>query len=112
MAAATKELQDKYSYPLFKVTRDNKTLFTARSLAESLQIQVGWDAATGTVTFTKDSQKLSVLVATGAVTVNGAASSLVGNVDNGKLYLPLEAFNQLTGKSLTWDSFHERIVNQ
>ena len=42
--------------------------------------------------------------------MNGAASTWVGNVDNGKLYLPLEAFNQLTGKSFTWDSFNERIV--
>nr|WP_084224592.1 alkaline phosphatase [Paenibacillus pectinilyticus] len=110
LAAATKELQDKYIYPLFKVTRDNKTLFTARSLAESLGIQVAWDEASRTVTFTKDSQKLSVLVSTGAITVNGTASTWVGNVDNGKLYLPLEAFNQLLGKSFTWDSFNERIV--
>lgn len=110
MAAVSKELQDKYLYPLFKVTRDNKTLFTARSLAESLGIQVAWDEATRTVTFTKDSQKVSVLVSTGAITVNGAESTWVGNVDNGKLYLPLEAFNQLIGKSYTWDSFNERIV--
>ena len=65
---------------------------------------------TRTVTFTKDSQKVSVLVSTGAITVNGAESTWVGNVDNGKLYLPLEAFNQLIGKSYTWDSFNERIV--
>lgn len=110
LAAATKELQDKYLYPMFKVTREGKTLFTARSLAESLGIQVAWDEATKTVTFTKDSQKVEVLSATGAITVNGAASTLVGNVDNGKLYLPLEAFNQLTGKNFTWDSFNERIV--
>lgn len=110
LAAATKELQDKYAYPMFKVTREGKTLFTARSLAESLGIQVAWDEATKTVTFTKDSQKVDVLAATGAITVNGAASTWVGNVDNGKLYLPLEAFNQLTGKKFTWDSFNERIV--
>jgi alkaline phosphatase len=110
LAAASKELQDKYAYPMFKVTREGKTLFTARSLAESLDIQVAWDEATKTVTFTKDSQKVAVVAATGEITVNGAASALVGNVDNGKLYLPLEAFNQLTGKSFTWDSFNERIV--
>jgi alkaline phosphatase len=110
LAAASKELQDKYAYPMFKVTREGKTLFTARSLADSLGIQVGWDEATKTVTFSKDSQKVNVLVATGAITVNGAASAWVGNVDNGKLYLPLEAFNQLTGKNFTWDSFNERIV--
>lgn len=110
LAAATKELQDKYLYPMFKVTRDSKTLFTARSLAESLDIQVAWDEATGSVMFTKDSQKVSVLVSSGAITVNGTASTWVGNVDNGKLYLPLEVFNQLTGKTYTWDSFNERIV--
>ncbi|MBP1961490.1 alkaline phosphatase [Paenibacillus aceris] len=110
LAAVTKELQDKYLYPLFKVTRDNKTLFTAKSLAEALDIQVVWDEATKTVTLSKDSQKLSVLVETGAITENGAPSTLVGNVDNGKLYLPLEAFNKLTGKTMTWDSSNERIV--
>jgi alkaline phosphatase len=110
LTAATKELQDKYLYPLFKVTRDNKTLFTARSLAESLDIKVTWDEKTKTVVLAKDSQQLSVLVETGAITENGAASALVGNVDNGKLYLPLEAFNKLTGKSFTWDSASERIL--
>ncbi|UKS30375.1 alkaline phosphatase [Paenibacillus sp. HWE-109] len=110
LAAATKELQDKYLYPLFKVTRDNKTLFTAKSLAEALDIKVTWDEATKSVVLAKDSQKLTVLVETGAITDNGAASALVGNVDNGKLYLPLDAFTKLTGKSLTWDAVNERIV--
>ncbi|NQX65361.1 alkaline phosphatase [Paenibacillus alba] len=110
LAAATKELQDKYLYPLFKVTRDNKTLFTAKSLAEALDIKVTWDEATKSVVLAKDSQKLTVLVETGAVTENGAASTIAANVDNGKLYLPLEAFNKLTGKSFTWDSVNERIV--
>ena len=110
LTAVTKELQDKYLYPLFKVTRDNKTLFTARSLAESLDIKVTWDEKTKTVVLAKESQQLSVQVETGAITENGAASALVGNVDNGKLYLPLEAFNKLTGKSFTWDSASERIL--
>ncbi|NEW05174.1 alkaline phosphatase [Paenibacillus sp. SYP-B3998] len=110
LAEATKELQNKYLYPLFKVTRDNKTLFTAKSLAESLDIKVAWDEATKSVTLSKDSNKLSVLVETGAITENGAVSTLVGNIDNGKLYLPIEAFNKLTGKNFTWDSFNERIL--
>ncbi|MEW9701576.1 alkaline phosphatase [Paenibacillus sp. SI8] len=110
LTAATKELQDKYLYPLFKVTRDNKTLFTAKSLAEALDIKVTWDESTKTVTLAKDSHKLAVSVETGAITEDGAASALVGNVDNGKLYLPLEAFNKLTGKNFTWDSFNERLL--
>ncbi|MCR8645706.1 alkaline phosphatase [Paenibacillus sp. N1-5-1-14] len=110
LAAATKDLQDKYLYPLFKVTRDNKTLFTAKSLAEAFDITVAWDEKTRSVSFTKGSNKLVVLVDSGAVTVNGAASQLVGSDDNGKLYLPLEAFNQLTGLKLTWDASNERIV--
>lgn len=110
LTAATKELQDKYLYPLFKVTRDNKTMFTAKSLAEALDIQVVWDEATKSVTLSKGSQKLSVLVETGAITENGSESTLVGNVDNGKLYLPLEAFNKLSGTTMTWDSINERIV--
>ncbi|WP_442603680.1 alkaline phosphatase [Paenibacillus sp. KN14-4R] len=110
LTAVTKELQDKYLYPLFKVTRDNKTLFTAKSLAESLDIKVTWDAVTRTVTLSKDGNQLSVLVDTGVITENGKASSLVGSEDNGKLYLPLEAFNKLTGKNLTWDASSERIV--
>ncbi len=110
LAAATKQLQDKYIFPMFKVTRDNQTLFTAKALAEALDIKVTWDEATKTVTLAKDNNTVSVLVETGAVTVNGADSTLKGNIDNGKLYLPLEAFNKLTGKNFTWDSFNERIV--
>lgn len=52
---------------------------------------------------------LSVNIDTQAAALNGQPSGFKANIDNNVLYLPLEAFNKLTGKNLTWDALSERI---
>ncbi|TBL77480.1 alkaline phosphatase [Paenibacillus thalictri] len=108
--AASQELQNKYVYPMFKIGRDNKVSYPARSLAEEFGIAVGWDEASKSVTLSKDGKTLSVNVEKGTITENGAATEWTGNMDNGKLYLPLEVYNHLIGKSYMWDAVNERIV--
>ncbi|MDQ6419454.1 alkaline phosphatase [Paenibacillus sp. LHD-117] len=110
LEAASKGLQAKYLYPKFKVTRDNQVMFPAKALAEALGGEVKWDAATRTASIALGGKTLSVNLDERTVLIDGAASGLASDVDNGKLYLPLEAFNQLTGSSMTWDTLSERIV--
>ncbi len=108
LAKATTELQSKHLYPKFKINWEKEVLYPAEALIESLggTYQVNGSNATltgkGTV-FTVD------LAAGTATTGGGKAASFTVDVDNGTLYLPLPAFNQLTGKTMTWDAMSERL---
>ncbi|OXM85178.1 alkaline phosphatase [Paenibacillus rigui] len=105
----TAELQAQYVYPKFKVTREGATLFPARMLSTSLGINVAWDEAAKSVVLSKGDNKVAVNVETAETTWNGAASSFNASMDNGSLWLSLDAFQQLTGKTLAWDALSERI---
>ncbi|WP_230633159.1 alkaline phosphatase [Paenibacillus athensensis] len=109
LQVASGELQAKYVYPMFKTTRDNTVQYPARTMAEAFGIDVQWDESSRTVTLSKGSNQAVIAVATGAVKLNGADAGM-GSVDNGKLYLPLDVYNKLTGKALKWDAVSERIV--
>lgn len=109
LEGATTEMQAQYVYPKFKVTRDKTVLYPARALSEALGVTVAWDDASKSVVLTKDSNKVSVNVESLEVASNGAASSIKADMDNGLLWLSLDAFQQLTGKKLTWDALSERI---
>lgn len=108
--AASAELQSKYLYPMFKVTRDKMVLYPARAMADAFGIDVKWDEAARLVTLTKGANQATISVETNAMKINGADNVSTGNVDKGKLYLPLDVYNKLTGKSMTWDALSERLV--
>lgn len=59
---------------------------------------------------TNEGTVISVQLTNLKVLQNGTDTGLKGNVDNSQLYLPLEVFNKLTGKTMTWDKLSERIV--
>ncbi|WP_135557457.1 alkaline phosphatase [Paenibacillus cymbidii] len=109
LAAATQELQAKYAYPMFKITREGTVMYPARAMADSFGAAVSWDEATHLATLTKAGVQVTVDVTTAGVNVNGEAASK-GNVDNGTLYLPLDVLNQLLGTSMRWDAQSERLV--
>ncbi|MFS0839597.1 alkaline phosphatase [Paenibacillus sp. 1P03SA] len=109
LKAATDKLQSEYAYPKFKVTREGAVLYPARALAETLGAEVKWNGDAREVVLSAGGSSLSVNIDTQAAALNGQASGFKANIDNNVLYLPLEAFNKLTGKNLTWDALSERI---
>ncbi|SEF50768.1 alkaline phosphatase [Paenibacillus sp. UNC499MF] len=109
LKAATDKLQSEYAYPKFKVTREGAVLYPARALAETLGAEVKWNGDAREVVLSAGGTSLSVNIDTQAAALNGQASGFKANIDNNVLYLPLEAFNKLTGKNLTWDALSERI---
>ncbi|MBC8080471.1 MAG: alkaline phosphatase [Gorillibacterium sp.] len=110
LAATTTAMQAKYLYPKFKMNRDNVVLYPAKALAEALGATAQWNPNTYEVTLVHASTTMSIDIKTLVVKLNGANSTLKGEIDNGKLYLSLDAFNKLTGKNLVWDALSERIV--
>ncbi|EGL17597.1 MULTISPECIES: alkaline phosphatase [Paenibacillus] len=109
LKAATDKLQSEYAYPKFKVTREGAVLYPARALAETLGAEVKWNGDAREVVLSAGGVNLSVNIDTQAAALNGQPSGFKANIDNNVLYLPLEAFNKLTGKNLTWDALSERI---
>ncbi|ASA24419.1 alkaline phosphatase [Paenibacillus donghaensis] len=102
------ELQSKYLYPKFKISRENEVLFPAEALVKALGGAYKGDASTAKLTLGKNAVELNLSAKTAKL--NGKAATYTVDVDNGKLYLPLAAFSQLTGTALKWDALSERIV--
>ncbi|MNI44886.1 Alkaline phosphatase [compost metagenome] len=108
MKKATTELQSKYLYPKFKIDRDKEVLYPAQALAKALGVT--YKESGSTATLTGKSAVITVDLSAGTAKVGGKSASFTVDVDNGTLYLPLSAFNQVTGKTLKWDILSERII--
>ncbi|MFD0590107.1 alkaline phosphatase [Paenibacillus sp. GCM10027627] len=110
LAAASAKLQEKYLYPKFKSSGAGGPLFPAKALGEALGAKVTWDEASRTATLAYGKQVIKVSLDSLKAAVNGTETELAGHVDKGKLYLSLDAFNELTETNLIWDALSERIV--
>lgn len=105
---ATADLQAKHLYPKFKINRNNEVLYPAKALAEAIGGK--YQAASGTATISGKGGTIAVDLNGKTAKLNGNASSISVDVDNDVLYLPLTAFNQISGLTLKWDALSERIV--
>lgn len=101
-------LQSKYLYPKFKISRDNEVLYPAEALTKALGGAYTGNASTAKLIMLKNAIELNLTNKT--ATLNGKAASYTVDVDNGIVYLPLDAFSQLKGTTLKWDALSERIV--
>ncbi|AKG36500.1 alkaline phosphatase [Paenibacillus durus] len=102
------ELQSKYVYPKFKINRENEVLYPVASLIKALGGSYSSGSSVSKAAFGKNTLNINMSALT--ATLNGKAVAFTVDNDNGTVYLPLSAFNQLTGKNLKWDSLSERIV--
>lgn len=102
------ELQSKYLYPKFKISRDNEVLYPAEALAKALGGTYTGNSSTAKLSLQKNTIDLNLTNKTASF--NGKAASYLVDVDNGTVYLPLSAFSQLKGTTLKWDSLSERII--
>ncbi|MEO3946852.1 alkaline phosphatase [Gorillibacterium sp. CAU 1737] len=101
-------LQKKNLYPKFKINRAGEVLYPATALAKALGASTAGGAATTKLVFGKTTLDIDKTGLTAKK--NGQAAAYTVDFDNGTVYLPLKAFQDLTGKSLTWDALSERIV--
>ncbi len=109
LAAATDELRKHYVFPKFKMTQD-EILFPAKAMAEALGAKVNWDESARTVMMMSDSNTVSVNVDSQSLMLNNATSDMTVDLDQGTLYLPLDAFTSLTTMTLEWDALSERVM--
>ncbi|WP_438350327.1 alkaline phosphatase [Paenibacillus sp. FA6] len=105
---ATAELQSKYLYPKFKVSREKEVLYPAKALVEALGGT--YTSGNGVVKIVSKKNTMDINLKTNAIQFNGKTKIYTVDVDNNTLYLPLTAFNQLTGKDMKWDTLSERLL--
>ncbi|MEK4509450.1 alkaline phosphatase [Paenibacillus sp. FSL K6-2524] len=103
----TAAMQAKYVYPKFKINRDKEVLYPAKAL--TLALNGKYQASSSIATLSGKGATITIDLGASTAKVNGKAASFTVELDNGTLYLPLAAFNQLTGTTLKWDSLSERI---
>lgn len=108
LEATTAKLQSKYVYPKFLIDRNNQVLFPAKSLGKAFGVKVTWDAKASKATFKGMNETLVIDPDNVNITIDGKV--IQGTNDHGSIYLPLDAFEVLTGKKLKWDEVSERIV--
>ncbi|MNE55276.1 hypothetical protein D3C80_1501020 [compost metagenome] len=83
-------------------------LYPAEALSKALGGTYKGDAASAKLTFKNNAVEISLTGKTAKL--NGKTAAYTVDIDNGVLYLPLTAFNQLTGTTLKWDSLSERLL--
>jgi alkaline phosphatase len=105
---ATAELQSKYLYPKFKVSREKEVLYPAKALVEALGGT--YTSGNGVVKMVFKKNKMDINTKTNSIQLNGKVAAFTVDVDNNTIYLPLAAFNQITGKNMKWDTLSERLL--
>lgn len=108
--AATARLQDKYWYPRFKTAPDGSVVYPVKTLAAELGASTEWDETSGTVRVVKGGMAIVVNLKDGSAALNGQPAAYTVHVEKGTLYLSLDAFNELSGRSMIWDPLSERLV--
>lgn len=104
----SKELQAQYIYPKFKISRDNEVLYPAKALTAALGGAAKENGGVLKLTIGKNTADIDLNGK--SAKLNAKAAAYTVDIDNGTVYLPLEAFKQLSGRSLAWDSLSERIA--
>lgn len=103
---ATKNLQEKYAYPIVKKSEVGETLFPAEDLQDLLGIKV--EKNNGSVTVSGD--RFSFTMKQNAEQVQVANRMFEANAQGEDVYIPFELLQLLSNKKITWDGLSERIV--
>jgi len=90
---------------------NERTLAPLRGIFEALGLTVNWDAATQTVTGTKDGTTITIPINSNTATVNGTTVSLdvPAQIINNSTFVPVRFIADSLGVTVNWDS-ENRIV--
>ncbi|MBR6401449.1 MAG: copper amine oxidase N-terminal domain-containing protein [Firmicutes bacterium] len=93
------------------VVSEGRTLIPLRGLFDKMGFDIAWAADTKTVTLTKDSDLLSVVIGEKKYYLNGVSHEMdvPAQIINGYTMLPLRAIADATGANVFWDG-GEKLV--
>lgn len=86
--------------------KNGRTLIELRSVAEALGAEIGWDAATQTVTLTSDTQTVTIKINQSAYKVNGQQKTMdtAAVIENGRTMVPVRVIAEALGATVSYDA--------
>jgi hypothetical protein len=89
-----------------------RTLVPVRYLGDALGAQTNWDANTQTVTVTKDSTTISMVIGSTTLTVNGQTQTMdqAPVIWDGRTYLPARYVAEALGYTVSWDANSQTVT--
>jgi sugar lactone lactonase YvrE len=91
---------------------NERTLVPMRYLADALGAQTTWNAATQTITITKDGTTVELTVSSVTIITNGQTSQMdtAPIIVNGRTYLPARYVAEAFGCNVSWDANTQKIT--
>lgn len=95
-------------------TKNGRTMLPVRALAESLGLEVKWDASTKTATFTGNDQVAVVKLGANVMKVNDKDVKLNANAEmkNGAIFIELKSLADAFGIKINWDNSTKSAIIQ
>ena len=94
------------SFPNQKpVVVEGRTLIPLRGVFDNMGYGIGWDGETKTVTLTKNSDTITIVIGQASYSLNGQAHAIdvPAQIINGSTMLPLRAIGDAAGAEVFWD---------
>lgn len=93
--------------------KNSRTMLPIRAVAEAAGAEVGYDAASRTVSITSaHGDEIACAVGAESMTVNAAAMELdsAAYIQNGRTYLPVRAVSEALGMDVEWDGASSTVT--
>ncbi len=94
------------------VVKEGRTLVPFRGIAESLNAEVTWDAATKTVTVKRDGLEVKFVLGSKVAFVNGkeVALDVPGQVKNNRVLVPMRFLSEGLQSKVVWESETSSVI--
>jgi hypothetical protein len=91
---------------------NGRTLVPVRYLADELGAQTAWNPTTQTVTVTKGSTTIDLVIGSTVLTVNGTASPMdvAPVINNSRTYLPARYVAEALGANVAWNASNQTVT--
>lgn len=94
------------------VKKDGRVLVPFRAIAEALEADVKWDAATKTITVTRDGVEVKLTLGSKVAYVNGAEVKLdvPGQTMNNRVLVPLRFLSEALKSNVVWEPETSSVI--
>lgn len=99
------KLIDEFNHNVVPVIKDGRTLVPVRFISESLNADVDWNDKTKTITITNEDTKISLVIGSKVIIINGKESYLdvPAQIIEERTFIPLRALVEALNKKVFWD---------
>ncbi|TYP75553.1 copper amine oxidase N-terminal domain-containing protein [Paenibacillus methanolicus] len=100
------------NFDVAPVKKDGRVLVPFRAIAEALEAEVAWDAATKTITVSKDGVEVKLTLGSAVAYVNGTEVKLdvPGQTVNNRVLVPLRFLSEALKSNVVWEPETSSVI--